>query len=126
MPYSFKDNALLEFRFNRVAEIQTAIPKAFLGIINKRMEHNQEKPGRKNRTFGHPSLVAACTKDAMLKIESTNIHAEMVSGNGTKIDSIPAPTGPERRKLQRTGLLPQGKTVRRFDRRKGLLSYYFT
>lgn len=50
--------------------------------------------GGENRTFGHPRLVAAHTKDAMLKIESTNIHMEMVSRNSTKIDGIPPLKGP--------------------------------
>lgn len=58
------------------------------------MELNQEKPGGENRTFGHPSLVAARTKDATLKIESTNIHVEMVSRNRTKTDGIPPLKGP--------------------------------
>lgn len=47
--------------------------------------------------------MAARTKDAMLKIESTNIHAELVSGNSIEIDGIPALKGPYRRKLWRTG-----------------------
>lgn len=84
---------MLEIRFNTVKK-QTAIPKGLRAIMNKRMELNQEKPGGKNRTFGHPRLVAARTKDAMLKIESTNIHMEMVSRNSTKIDGIPPLKGP--------------------------------
>lgn len=59
------------------------------------MELDQEKPGGMgDRTFGHPGLVAACTKDATLKIESTNIHTEMVSRSTTKIDGIPPLKGP--------------------------------
>lgn len=84
---------MLEIRFNTVKK-QTAIPKGLRAITNKRMELNQEKPGGENRTFGHPRLVAAHTKDAMLKIESTNIHMEMVSRNSTKIDGIPPLKGP--------------------------------
>ena len=66
--------------------------------------------GGGNRTFGHPRLVAARTKDAMLKIESTNIHMEMVSRNSTKIDGIPPLKGPWRRKLQTTGMHAHSKT----------------
>lgn len=56
--------------------------------------------------------MAARTKDAMLKIESTNIHAELVSGNSTEIDGIPALKGPYRRKLWRTGRHTHSKAVR--------------
>lgn len=38
---------LLELGSSAVTETQIAIPKCFLGIANKRMEHNQEIPGRK-------------------------------------------------------------------------------
>jgi hypothetical protein len=38
--------------------------------------------------------MAAHTKDVMLKIESTNIHTEMVSGSSTKMHGIPALKGP--------------------------------
>lgn len=48
--------------------------------------------------------MAARTEDATLKIESTNIHVEMVSRNTTKTDGIPSLKGPWRRKLQRTGM----------------------
>lgn len=49
---------------------------------------------KKNRTLGHRSPVAARTEDATLKIESTNIHVEMVSRNTTKTDGIPSQKGP--------------------------------
>ena len=95
-PHSFKGTVLLEICFSTVKQI--AIPKGFLAIANKRMDLNQEKAGAGggggDRTCGHPSLVAAPTKDAMLKIESTNIHTEMVSRNSTKIDGIPPLKGP--------------------------------
>lgn len=48
--------------------------------------------------------MTALTKDVMLKIESANIHAEIVSGNSTKMDSILALETPYRKKLARAGM----------------------
>lgn len=55
--------------------------------------------------------MAAHIKDVMLKIESTNIHMEMVSRNSKKIDGIPLLKGPERRKLQITGMHTHSKAL---------------
>lgn len=57
-----------------------------------------------NRTLGHLGLVAALTKDIMLKIEPANTHAEMVSGDNTKPDDIPALETPYRKTLTRVDM----------------------
>lgn len=48
--------------------------------------------------------MTALAKDTMLKIDSTNIHAEMVSGNSTEMDDIPALKTPYRKKLARASI----------------------
>lgn len=54
--------------------------------------------------MGHLGLVAALTKDVMLKIEPANTHAEMVSGDSTKPDDIPALETPYRKTLTRADM----------------------
>lgn len=48
--------------------------------------------------------MTALAKDTMLKIDSTHIHAEMVSGNNTEMDDTPALKTPYRKKLARASI----------------------